>query len=279
MGRVKLIHSFSTRPLFINTYQVPSSTRIVGNIIYYALSVAYALRSGAEIELHTDTLGSRLLGDIPYNDVHLTLDSLPSDLCPRFWAAGKMWALEASGPGVIHIDGDVFLKKSSLLDKISETPWDFVCQNYESGDWYKSEIGVYKKHQNLLNEIGLKLESWGGYNTGVMGFRDPELQKRFIDGYKKLAITIGRSERDILMANSKLTPDLIAEQQWIYQVTKGKKVYKILGDLKEAEGLGYQHVLTSSKFDNLRKPLEILEKVSPEIYHKIEKLCQSVLQR
>ena len=67
--------------------------RLIGNIWYYALSVAYAKRSGASIDLYTDTLGSKLLSDIPYDNIYVTLDDLPSDLNPRFWAAGKMYAL------------------------------------------------------------------------------------------------------------------------------------------------------------------------------------------
>ena len=277
---LKLIHSFNTRPFFINAYDVSPITRMIGNIWYYALSVAYVKSFGASIELHTDTLGKALLGSLPYDKIHLTLDSLPTDLHPRFWAAGKMWALDASGPGVIHIDGDVFLKKSSLLKDIENSTWDFIGQSFESAEWYVNE----GKH--IFKSVGIDLDSINGaYNTGVIGFRNPKLLREFTESYKEKALEISRKYKETLESSPYLTPDIVLEQYNVYQICekRGANVKLIIPrgqDInEEATKIGYQHCFTQTKFSQLDKCSETLKKVSPEIYNKIEKLCQSTLRK
>jgi len=44
----------------------------------FALSVAYVKSFGYTIVLHTDTLGSEVYGQLPYDEVHLTLNQLDS---------------------------------------------------------------------------------------------------------------------------------------------------------------------------------------------------------
>lgn len=281
MGRVKFIHSFNTKPLFINTYGVDFGKKLLGNILYYALSVAYVKRSGGDIELHTDSLGASLLSCIPYDNVWLTLDSLPyPDLSPRFWAAGKIWALEASGVGAIHIDGDVFIKKSSLIEDIENSDWDFICQCYEPGDWYSKERDMFQKHLELCRNIDLTFD--GGYNTGVMGFRKQDILDKFIDGYKYMSIEFSKLEKENLSENSYKTPDLITEQQQIYQICKNNKskVKTLLNYpnlTPDAIEIGYQHVYTHTKFSYLEKCSEVLKKVSPSIYKNVIKVCPSYL--
>lgn len=277
---LKLIHSFNTKPFFINAYNVPQTTRMMGNIWYYALSFAYVKSFGASIELHTDTLGKALLSSLPYDKIHLTLDSLPTDLHPRFWAAGKIWALDASGPGVIHIDGDVFLKRSSLLEDIENSTWDFIGQSFEPTECYVNE------GKSMFKSVGIDLESiHGAYNTGVIGFRNPELLKEFTKSYKEKALEISRKHGKTLESSSFLTPDLILEQYNAYRICekRGANVKLILPqglDInEEAIRIGYQHCLTCSKFSQLDKCSETLKRVSPEIYNKINKLCQSTLRK
>ena len=140
---MRFIHSFSTRPLSIDLYGYGALRRMAGNIWYFALSLAYLRRLGVETVLHTDTLGASLLGHLPYDAINLTLNEVPNDIHPRFWAAGKIWALQAEPVGSIHIDGDVFIKSENALRYIDSKHWDFLAQHYESSEWYEKENIVF----------------------------------------------------------------------------------------------------------------------------------------
>ena len=282
MGYMKFIHSFNTRPMAINCYDVGGLRRLLGNVWYFALSVAYIRRAGYPIVLHTDTLGAALLGHLPYDDVKLTLDEMPDDLHPRFWAAGKMWALEAEGTGAVHIDGDVFIKRRELADDMALSEWDFIAQHYESSEWYEKENVLFDRAPEICTAHGLDPHRNGAYNTGVLGFRNEALLRDFIGGYKDLAIYFSRSHGAVLDSDNFLTPDVILEQRRAYQVCVGRhsRVKLVLpGDANhgaQAVAAGYQHVVTSRKFEQLDLCRSTLEKISPDIYHKTLKLCRNI---
>lgn len=282
MGYMKFIHSFNTRPMAINCYDVSGLRRLLGNVWYFALSVAYIRRAGYPIVLHTDTLGAALLGHLPYDDVKLTLDDMPDDLHPRFWAAGKMWALEAEGTGAVHIDGDVFIKRRELADDMAHSGWDFIAQHYESSEWYEKENVLFDRAPEACAAHGLYPHRNGAYNTGVLGFRDAALMRDFIGGYKDLAAYFSRSHGTVLDSDDFLTPDVILEQRRAYQLCAGhhSRVKLVLpGDANhgaQAVAAGYQHVVTSRKFEQLDCCRKALEKISPDISHKTLKLCRNI---
>ena len=279
---MRLIHSFNTRPLSIDCYGVDSLRRLAGNIWYFSLSMAYAKSSGAEIDLHTDTLGAALLGHLPYGSIHLTLDSMPRELHPRFWAAGKMWALEAAGPGAVHIDGDVFIKRRELMEDIAAPGWDFIAQHYESSEWYEKENVLFDQRPQACASRGLDVHRPGAYNTGVIGFRDAGLMERYLTAYKEIALELSRECRDTLDRDIFLTPDVIIEQRHAYQLCRhaGARVKLVLpgesGHGATATRVGYQHVVTSCKFDQLDKCRAALLAVSPEIHEKTSRLCRNI---
>lgn len=237
---MRLCHSFSTRPLGVEAYNTAALRRLIGNVWYFALSVAYAKRSGAYIVLHTDSFGKAMLGHLPYDEIHLTLDDMPADISPRFWAAGKIFAQEAEPIGSLHIDGDVFIKRADLL---ADT---------------------------------------GAFNCGIIGWRDAKAKARYIAGYKALTIGVSKAMRGALLANSKGTPDLIAEQLWAKQCAdiSGTKVrYLFDGNYPcrdEACRVGFQHVLTSRKYNDIDKVKTILQREFPAIYNTTYKLCKNL---
>ncbi len=280
MGRnLKFIHSFSTRPLALNCYGVDGLRRLIGNIWYFSLSMAYIRKFGEPIELHTDSLGKALLGHLPYDNIHLTLDDMPEDLHPRFWAAGKIWALGASDIGSVHIDGDVFIKRQSLIDEIKNSDWDFIAQQYESSEWYENESFLFDRYPEIASSRGLEVHRNGGYNTGVIGFRDAILRDAFVNNYKAISLALSKKAWDTLTTSTFFTPDLILEQRHASQISRshGAKVHLILPDgqriQETAIAKGYQHVLTLRKFDDLSKCQRTLEVIDPEIYNQTKRLC------
>lgn len=281
---MRLIHSLNTRPLFINCYGVDSLQRLAGNIWYYSLSVAYARSIGVPIELHTDSLGAALLGHLPYDRIHLTLDGMPDTLHPRFWAAGKMWALESAGPGAVHIDGDVFIKRREIADGIDAADWDFIAQHYEHDTWNDREYELFRAAPRICADNRLDAFTVGAYNTGVIGFRDPELMREYVDTYRRLAFGLSDACGHILDQGTHLTPDVIIEQRLALQLCRrrGARVRLVLpagADPREyATRIGYQHVITACKFSHLDRCRTVLERLSPDIHHKTSLLCRNILK-
>lgn len=267
--------------MLIQMYDTNAFERLLGNICYYALSVAYLKKLGQTVVLHTDALGAQLLGYLPYDEIHLTADTIPDNVSPRFWAAAKMWALEAEPLGAIHIDGDVFIKSEELVKQLEESDWDVLVQSYETAEWYERDAQVFWKDKEFCKNNDLDLSKLGAYNTGIFGFRNQELKDKFIKGYKNFVLHFSQRIDD--MANSWSTPDLIPEQKYIYQLSKNYKT-KILLILKEGEThkevcnkLGYQHVITMYKYSQIDKCMDTLKSISEEIYNKTYKLCRNLL--
>lgn len=264
----------------IQMYDSNSLVRLLGNVCYYALSLAYLKRLNQKVVLYTDTLGKALLGHLPYDEIHL-LD-VPEEIHPRYFAASKMYALDLEPVDSIHIDGDVFIKTEELLNSIKTANYDVIVQSYERADWYESNAPMYLKDKDFCDGFGLKIGKWGGYNTGLIGFKNKELKDKFIRSYKSIALHFSSFFKKELDSGDYLTPDLIAEQKLIYQLANdSKSKICMIFELGDPKKIGYQHVLTTQKFkpDILEHCMQILKQVSPEIYNNTYKLCQNILNK
>ena len=107
------IHTNWTAPAFNNRWSVGTVDQIINNIWYYSLSAAYLKRINQQINLHTDSFGKMCLDHIPYDNIYLTLDSIPKYIKPYMWAYGKFHALKRCPLNTIQIDADVFIKSKS----------------------------------------------------------------------------------------------------------------------------------------------------------------------
>jgi hypothetical protein len=110
--------------------------------------------------LHTDSLGKELLGFLPYDEIHLTLNVLNDlNIHERVWAAGKIWAQEAEPIGSLHIDGDVFIKTEKLRDLIFNSKKDLVTQNIEyskDSDYFEKQYSKSIYVQNIVQYNKIK---------------------------------------------------------------------------------------------------------------------------
>lgn len=282
---MRFIHSFSTRPLSIDLYGYGALRRMAGNIWYFALSLAYLRRLGVETVLHTDTLGASLLGHLPYDAINLTLNEVPNDIHPRFWAAGKIWALQAEPVGSIHIDGDVFIKSENALRYIDSKHWDFLAQHYESSEWYEKENIVFDIDLPFIQSLDIHPHEIGAYNTGIIAFGSETLRNSYCDTYKLCANHYSDVARELLDRDNMLTPDVIIEQRHALQVCRryDAKVSLMLPQetslTEQANRIGYQHVLTCRKFDDLDRCMATLERMDKDIYNKTELLCRNILRK
>ena len=275
--KIKLIHSFSTKPLENKSlYYIDRLHHLISDIWIYTLSAAYARREGFDIELYTDSLGALLLSKAPYTKIHTDLDNISNDIHPRFWACGKVYALEAAGNNTIHIDGDVFIKDAKLLD-VGKT--DFIVQNEESSNYVESgEAGrIDKDFASFLQEYGIDTSISTPYNMGVIGIFNPALRDKYISAYKDLAIKISSKFQESLNKDN-ITPDLLVEQLQFRQLSENYKGTVIIHKGAKEVPKGYQHLITSAKYQDeiVNKVKQTLKVFFPEIYKKTLKLCRNI---
>lgn len=283
---MRFVHSFSTRPMKINMGGGDGLKRLLGNVCYYALSVAYLKKLDQKIVLHTDSLGESLLSHIPYDDILLTSDEIPETVSPRFWAFSKMWAMEQEPLDSIHIDGDVFIKKESLINDLYKSNYDLLAQSFEDTGIYKSLAHICWRDIKYCKSKGLDVDKFGAYNTGIMGFGNQDLKNKFISGYKDLVFHYSNKFRNELIEMSSQSPDIMFEQKYIYQLSKKYNVKLLLDSSKspdmfriQSNEIGYQHVFSHAKFSQIDRCLGVLKNIDFNLYKKTSKICQIILNK
>lgn len=277
----RIVHSLSTYPIKQGKCNVDSMYNLFSNLWYYALSHTYAKENGATTVLYTDTLGYLFLQYIPYDEVHVILDNLYTDINPRFWAYAKIMALTLEPIGSVHIDGDVFIKTETCMNEIFNTEYDVLVQQIEEGPFINNFHHHIKKVffniQDECEKLGFVLENNTDYNTGIFSFRNKELKKEYLDKYKYIAKLCSKVNEQILNEDKGLSPDCVLEQELIYDITKNKNVKILLGTedvYKKAKDLGFQHVYGGVKFKYVDKVKNILKKHDVQLYNKLIKICQ-----
>ena len=254
-----LAHSFWTKPAKLTRWE--ENEQIRKNIWYFATSAAFAQRNNIPIELHTDNLGADLLGFLPYQKIHRTLENFNVDV--RFWAAGKFEAYKHLKAGVIHIDGDVFIKREVTKQAINFDGYDAIFQNYEnifSGNDYG--CSVYKKNLDLVRQAHA-LPEWFSdrlkpYNCGLIGFNNMEIKEEYISTYFSVLEQISgtRSLQQYTVGAHDVCFDLVIEQWLIASLLHNKHNAKVKtlfdGDIhfggEIARNLGYTHVIGKWKY-------------------------------
>lgn len=280
---MNFIHSFNSKPVFIpQMYGVPIFYRMIGTIICSAMSVAFVRARGHTISLHTDDIGVDLLAFIPYDKVYRTINDIPDDFHPRFWASCKMLALEKEPLDTCHIDNDVFLKRTKVFDLIEKSDYDLLVQCKEDGLRYKKWTSMFQDLPNPMRELGLKPEEPGAFNTGIMNFRNQELKDKFIENYKKLVKNYSKIGTKYLEGDDNLIPDLIVEQTHLYQISHDYNTMRLLQPMEHninyGHDIGYQHLLTKYKYTKLDKILGMLEQVDPILHEMVMKKCTELFE-
>lgn len=189
---MKIIQSLWTKPFFSD------QKRLEKTRVYYNLSAKYLCQMGVELELYTDAIGAELFGSEHfYNKIHNILNQI-DHFDTRLWSVAKIYALlRAQSDEIVHIDGDIFIRKPDFFKKILADHWDLLVQSQEVSDFYydfyDKSLDVFREicnrngaqeeifHRNLLKHYNYT------YNVGVMGFRKYEVLKNFAQTYFKMA--------------------------------------------------------------------------------------------
>ena len=285
------IHTNWTAPAKDNRWNQGTTSQILKNIWYYGLSTAYLKKLGQKVELHTDDFGKLCLDHIPYDKIHLTLNTIPEDIKPYMWAYGKFWALKDCNIDTCHIDADVFIKDIKCVNEIAKNDYDLLVQCQEMDlNSEKWPVPLYRSTASVLTT--LNYPSWSSktvtsaYNTGTIKFNNYKQKQNFISEYLRCALECSTSDKlvySILKNNNAgiaATPDLILEQQFIYdsavhEKIKVKSLIEWENATELANNIGYQHVLGMQKYndDNMYRCVKMLYDLDKDLYQKtLEKI-------
>ena len=271
------IHSFWSKPLLNNRWGERDSFE--KSLYLTALSLSTMKKVFERVELVTDTEGAKLLGDLGYDAVHLDLNHI-QDVNPRYWSAGKVYALRRYDVPVTHVDGDVFFLKEEIKE-IFDSNYDAIVQMKEVGDHYKNT------YSHLIDKMKPALTNWDldtysfAYNCGIMGFKNVEFMQHFVDEYFKALKSCQRSQKIIDNIDHIYEVNIVLEQSLLTHLAQDKNVYvkELLTIEKQtfpglqptAEELGFVHLWGKSKYEPRwqSKVMQKLLELNPEIYSKI----------
>lgn len=281
MKEYHFVHSLWTTPM------ANDLKKLEHNAYIFALSVSYLKRLGCSINLHTDTLGKRLLDGIGYDHIYLTAEEIPETISPKIFAYIKSMSLDSEPLGTVHIDGDVFVKTPECLGRIFSHDCACVVQSVETSlPWVQPSMTfmIPFLSENLLsNGERLEIKDYD-FNTGVIGFFDEGLKELYISNYQELAKKL--SEYEYLSYCSRdykfNCPDFVLEQQLIGQLTQNKKLRCVLPldsipymEVRNsiAKDIGYTHLLGLTKYEN-----DVPEKVKERLkeFGMLEKISKNI---
>lgn len=270
-----LVHSMWTKPMLSGS--VESVTRkVITNCWCYASSVAFAHKNKQPIKLFADAAGKQLLSFLPYDQV--VEYQVPEDTPVSFWAAGKFKAYELMKKGEVHIDGDAFIQSENIIHILESALKEYrlITQCVEDGT--NNFVESYDQINALLADFGIryagkKFNDFGGaYNTGLIGFGDIALRDRYCKSYWECINTI-KNKKDLCLCMSamKLSPDIVLEQQKLYEMVPLENAFTLLGSgtssIDLSKVIGFQHLLGDAKWQLLDKVIGQLYLMDPEIFN------------
>lgn len=269
-----IIQSLWTKP-------ITSRARLKQTLFIAALSLAYAHRSGYKVHMHTDSFGAKLMKKFGYDKLCTTLDAIPPSVPTELFAAGKFYAMRAEGAiGKVHIDIDVFLKKTGILDCFYKNHRvDLICQQEE--DIAIANHADKIKHMLVMGHPAATRPDWrGSINTGIVGFWHPALAARYMNNYFE-ALKIYTAEK--FQAYKQQNPDacllfdFILEQVNLSYMSIGYDVRTLVptdNPTWVADKIGYQHLQGSDKWTPKTQHTIrlLLAQLNNKLYHAVPPL-------
>lgn len=285
---MRLIHSLWSKPM-LTASESDRKTKEVVALWCYASSVAFAKKHKQHIVLFADEQAKELLSFLPYDEVRSL--SVPNDVPPTFWAAGKFAAYSQMQKGDIHIDGDVFLQTTGLiciLQNAVQKQYDVFVQCIEDDTNCYSE--VYDKVCSILNKYGVTYQNKpfpkfvAAYNTGLIGFGDMDLRDKYVSSYFDSIDQIKNNQRIIADLNeASSAPDVVLEQQTLFHSSKDRNFFSLLGrgshSMNYSRMIGYQHLLGDAKTTCMHKVVAQLYNIDKDIFNLTVDKVNSILNR
>jgi|GEM_PF-1149035 len=282
---MRAFHSFSTRPLRAENYNRKLDKQIDCIITIATLSCLQAERLDIELVLHTDELGERMFGFLPYRNIYRTLDKHKCH--ERFWASGKMLAHQHEPLGSVHYDMDAVIKKIDLVRVLENSTEDLVVEAHE----YETQLYDYttnKLWEIVPNFPRLDMSSYKKYDAfrcGLVKINSQELKDKYIKGYWKIYDEFMRHNPEVLN-DKNFTPDIILEQSYLLNlVLQHNHSYHVLfgpsfgntSNKNTATSLGFNHFMSSVKYDWLEEIKVQLKKGNPHYFKKSQQKIKEIV--
>ena len=244
------------------------------NTILYTLSAMLCKKHGYYTKLYCDTKFYEFIKDIAdefYDEIDLSVDNFPTP--PKhIYADTKFRVMQNEPLGAVHMDGDVFLFNSDILDNLIDEDFDVLIQHKETKRntsgvfWY----GSSKSFEKCKKPEWAKSKCDAMYNCGIVCIKNEKLKQEYFDTYWKMY-----DEYDKNGIKKYTVPDIIIEQQYLVDLCeyRGYKVKQILDDdfvHESARAIGYSHLIGNGKFHHLKKVLNVIYKYDKEIYYKLK---------
>lgn len=258
----RFVHSFWTKPC------ENDNEKLRKHILYFATSLAWLKKNNFPIVLHTDSKGKELFKDLPYDEIYTTLDNIPEDINPKFYAYGKFLAMQQEELGSVHIDGDVFIKTKELGDRILNFQGDLITQSIESERTVSRFYRKWDFDRELIKDF-IDLDTKTAYNCGIVGFNNKEIRDKYYDTYFKLVDILPEFKHPLAI------PDLVCEQLLLsYLYPNQETLFNGESILEEAHRIGYIHIPGSKKM--LPEFIQCLERMLKDLNSNIYNICQNI---
>lgn len=269
-----LFHSLSTRPLVNHTKRYHNE-KAINQLWYTAWSILSAKKifPSCLFNLHTDSLGAKLLEKLPYDNIIVDLDNLDTHL--NLFASAKFVALESEPLGAIHIDGDVILTNPLAENMLNYEQNEVIVQNYEK---------TYLRELSLITPIipnAYDLFGQGSFCCGIIGINNQKLKEDYINSYWKYSSILKKNSKivdSIMESSPSVIFDLLFEQSNLYSLcVKGKynvkRLCRNLSNVFEMRHMGISHYIAAIKHyeENITKCKAAVKEMAPEIYERLSK--------
>lgn len=258
----RFVHSFWTKPC------ENDNEKLKKYILYFATSLAWLKKNNFPIVLHTDSKGKEVFKDLPYDEIYTTLDNIPENINPKFYAYGKFLAMQQEELGSVHIDGDVFIKTKELGDRILNFKSDLITQSTEPERVVKRFYRRWDFDKELIKDL-IDLDTNTAYNCGIIGFNNKEFRDKYYNTYFKLVDILPEFKHPLAI------PDLVCEQLLLFYLYPNQEtLFNGEITLSEAHKIGYLHIPSSTKM--LPEYIECLKRMLQNLNSNIYNICQNI---
>lgn len=277
-----LIHSFWTKAYAKGRWGIEPN--LAKDIYCFALSAVLAQKYKGHIELVTDNYGASLLEGIPYDRVHRDLNDI-EHVDPRFWTAGKVYALSTRRKPTVHIDGDVFFLDDRCVYRL-EGNWDVMVQMKESGNHYSTTYPPILKELNKHVGISDFNKFNFSYNTGIFGAQNMDFIHKYSYSYfnyiyllEVAGVKINpQHDINVALEQSLLTTMCGDYNLHVKEMITGKEMM-YPGLFETSDEIGFCHLWGDTKYSAYwqGKVKKRLKEEAPDLFHLIQNRINSFL--
>lgn len=278
---MKYVHSIWSTPSIDKNFDNKFDVKyLIKNFYSYLLSALLIKKLGYEIDLYCDKNSYNIYSLIPYNKIHV-VDFDNDGISSKFWIWGKIKTHMLMNEPYVHIDGDVFLFRDIIGDKLESGKYSAVVQSIENDktignlffDLYVKCINPFK---NFNHNIDWEKYNYYAYNCGVVGFNNMELKNKYANKVKEILFDVSNDVEFQYNRRKYEGMFLLAEQSLLYYILKENNIepFEIIPydsiikhDFEREHWyttlptqIGYSHLLGYSKY---RK--EVIDKIKFKI--------------